>query len=272
MGEVGDAQRGLELLGAYTSGPDMVHMCYAFEFLAKSKLDAARVAEVFAELARVGAEGWPCWAFSNHDVVRHASRWELGPQALRLFATLILCMRGSVCLYQGEELGFGEADVPFEDLQDPYGIAFWPEFKGRDGCRTPMVWDQSNQNGGFSGGMPWLPVSHEHMHSSVAAQEAEPGAILHHYRKAIAFRKAHRALTKGAHESISVTGDVLHFIRTHPTETLFCAFNMSDTPSHGALPPGRWQTIGYELGSATPYQEGNLHFGPWQVCLALKLD
>lgn len=272
VGEVGDAQRGLELLGQYTSGPEMVHMCYAFEFLAKTKLNATRVAEVFDELGRVGKDGWPCWAFSNHDVMRHASRWELSPQAQRLFATLIMCLRGSVCLYQGEELGLPEADVAFEDLQDPYGIAFWPEFKGRDGCRTPMVWEPHDQNGGFSEGFPWLPVSHDHLNRSVAVQEEEPGAILHHYRKAIAFRKQHPALVKGEHDGVFAYGDVLQFIRRHEEETIFCAFNLSDTPSLHGMPAGDWLTIGYELGGATPSPDYKLHLGPWQVCLALRQD
>lgn len=272
VGEVGDAQRGLELLGQYTSGSERAHMCYAFEFLGKTKLDATRVAEVFEELGRVGQDGWPCWAFSNHDVMRHTSRWDLPPQAQRLFATLIMCLRGSVCLYQGEELGLPEADVAYEDLQDPYGITFWPEFKGRDGCRTPMVWVSDNQNAGFSDGFPWLPVSHDHLNRSVAAQEEEPGAILHHYRKAIAFRKAHPALTKGEHGGVFAYGDVLQFTREHQGETLFCAFNLSDTPSLHGMPPGNWLTIGYDLGGATPSPDFKLHLGPWQVCLAIKQD
>ncbi|MGC3936879.1 alpha-amylase family glycosyl hydrolase [Roseobacter sp. EG26] len=271
VGEVGDAQRGLELLGQYTSGPEMVHMCYAFEFLAKTKLDAARVAQVFEELEHVAKDGWPCWAFSNHDVERHASRWNLSPQAQRLFATMIMCLRGSVCLYQGEELGLPEADVAFEDLQDPYGIAFWPEFKGRDGCRTPMVWEPSNQNGGFSEGFPWLPVSHDHLNRSVSAQEEEPSAILHHYRRAIAFRKEHPALIKGDHGGVTADGDVLHFTRSHEGQTLYCAFNLSDTPSLHDMPSGNWMTIGHELGGATPSPDFKLHLGPWQACLALKL-
>ncbi len=96
-----------------------------------------------AQVDEVAADGWACWAFSNHDVMRHATRWNLSPPPQRAFATLLMCLRGSVCLYQGEELGLPEADVAFEDLQDPYGIEFWPEFKGRDGCRTPMVWETS---------------------------------------------------------------------------------------------------------------------------------
>lgn len=272
VGEVGDAQRGLELLGQYTSGPEMVHMCYAFEFLANTKLDAPRVVQVFDELGRVAKDGWPCWAFSNHDVMRHTSRWDLSPAAQRLFATLLMCLRGSVCIYQGEELGLPEADVDFGDLQDPYGIAFWPEFKGRDGCRTPMVWEKSNTNGGFSANTPWLPVSPDHLNRSTNAQEDDPEAILHHYRRAIALRKKYPALTKGAHGGVCADGQVLHFTRRHQGQTLYCAFNLSGTPLSHDMPTGDWVSIGQELGGATPSIDHTLHLEPWQACLAVKQD
>ena len=146
VGEVGDAQRGLEIMGDYTRGENRVHMCYAFEFLSGVEPSAERFVDVLAKVDAVASDGWACWAFSNHDVTRHATRWDLSPSAQRVFATLMMCLRGSVCLYQGEELGLPEAEVGFDDLRDPYGIEFWPEFKGRDGCRTPMVWEPSNQN------------------------------------------------------------------------------------------------------------------------------
>ncbi|PUB19256.1 alpha-glucosidase [Yoonia sediminilitoris] len=271
VGEVGDAQRGLEIMGQYTAGDDLMQMCYAFEFLAKDQPTADRFVSVLKQVDEVAADGWACWAFSNHDVMRHATRWDLPPGAQRMYATLILCLRGSVCLYQGEELGLPEADVAFEDLQDPYGIEFWPEFKGRDGCRTPMVWEPSNQNGGFSMSRPWLPVATEHLNLSVALQEDDPGALLHHYRKAIAFRHAHSALSRGDHADLAATGDVLHFKRIDRAETIFCAFNLSDTPSDFDLPEGDWEPIGSELGSAIASADGRLHLGPWQICLAQKI-
>ncbi|MBQ2261083.1 MAG: alpha glucosidase [Loktanella sp.] len=270
VGEVGDAQRGLEIMGQYTRGDDLMQMCYAFEFLANDKPTAARFVEVMAEIEAVAADGWACWAFSNHDVVRHASRWDLPPAAQRMYATLIMALRGSVCIYQGEELGLHEADVAFDDLQDPYGIEFWPEFKGRDGCRTPMVWERDNLNGGFSRGRPWLPVSSEHLALSVGAQEDEPGALLHHYRRAIAFRHSHPALAIGAQDEMRAQGDVVYFTRTAGDQTIFCAFNISETPSDFDVPPGDWTVIGAELGSAQISADGKLHFGPWQVCFALK--
>ncbi|MEX5729072.1 alpha-glucosidase [Rhodovulum iodosum] len=271
VGEVGDAQYGLEILGRYTSGGDKLHMCYAFEFLANWQPTAGYIAEVFARLDEVAGDGWACWAFSNHDVMRHATRWNLSAAALRAYLTLILCLRGSVCLYQGEELDLPEAELAFEDLQDPYGIAFWPEFKGRDGCRTPMVWDARESHAGFSAApRTWLPIPAAHMHLDVATQEHAPEAPLHHYRRAIAFRHANPVLATGAMEGMRAAGDVLSFTRRDAGAEMFCAFNLSDRPAVLAMPPGDWHAVGGEVNSAHAGPDGAVHLGPWQPCLALR--
>lgn len=268
VGEVGDAQRGLEIMGEYTSGGDKAHMCYAFEFLAKDQLTARRVVDVLEQVDEVAPNGWACWAFSNHDVARHVSRWDLPEAAQRSYAALLMCLRGSVCLYQGEELGLPEADVAFEDLQDPYGIEFWPEFKGRDGCRTPMAWTASNRNGGFSEGRPWLPVSAPHLTQSVAVQEADPGALLHHYRAMIALRKAHPALIAGSHAALTAEANTVHFLRSAKGETVFCAFNLSEDPQQITLPAGNWRNIAEDLGAmAVSAERGQVTLGPWQIAL-----
>jgi alpha-glucosidase len=134
VGEVGDAQYGMDLQAQYTSGDDKVHMCYSFEFLAATPLTPDHVVGVLQNYEDRIGDGWACWAFSNHDVVRHASRWNLGEDARRLYAALLLSLRGSVCLYQGEELGLTEAYVAFDDLQDPYGIRFWPASRAATGA------------------------------------------------------------------------------------------------------------------------------------------
>ncbi|WP_420005692.1 alpha-amylase family glycosyl hydrolase [Arenibacterium sp. LLYu02] len=271
VGEVGDGQRGLEILGEYTAGSTGVHMCYAFEFLCNVKLSAPYLAEVFTKFDSVASEGWACWAFSNHDVQRHVSRWSLSDAALRLHATMIMCLRGSVCIYQGEELGLPEAEIAFEDLQDPYGIQFWPEFKGRDGCRTPMVWAQDNTYGGFSEARPWLPVSLEHGALAVAEQEANPEALLHHYRRVIALRRAHPALANGDHDGVKATGTAVSFTRTGGGEAIFCAFNLSDTAQEVVIPAGAWVQLGADLGTVdVPQTGGTVKLGPWQACLAQR--
>ncbi|WP_284375461.1 alpha-glucosidase [Amylibacter marinus] len=271
VGEVGDAQRGLEIMGQYTAGTDLMQMCYAFEFLCAVQPTATRIAEVLQTVDELAADGWACWAFSNHDVMRHASRWNLSDAAQRVFATLLMCLRGSVCIYQGEELGLPEADVPFSALQDPYGIEFWPEFKGRDGCRTPMVWDQSGENAGFStSNTPWLPVSKEHLKSSVAAQEDAPDAVLHHYRRAIALRSEHPALAKGKHADIQVNGTVLSFIRTYEDVAIFCAFNLGEEPAEVNQPAGTWRKLSPDqpLGPIAGAEISRLE--AWQSCLLIR--
>ncbi|WP_432449915.1 alpha-amylase family glycosyl hydrolase [Aliiroseovarius marinus] len=245
VGEVGDAQRGLEILGEYTAGDDLMQMCYAFEFLANDRPTAAEIAQVMARVQAVAADGWPCWAFSNHDVPRHATRWNIGADGLKMMATLMMCLRGSACIYQGEELGLAEAEVAFEDLQDPYGIEFWPEFKGRDGCRTPMVWQADAPNGGFSDArQTWLPVATDHLAQAVDRAGDTPDALIHHYRAVIALRRAHPALSRGAMQAVTVKDSCLSFERLTESERLYCAFNLSGDPVPATLPEGgAWRVI-----------------------------
>ena len=234
VGEVGDEQRGLQIMADYTSGGDKVHMCYSFDFLGPTIPTPAYVHKVFDDLDEASPDGWPCWAFSNHDVERYASRWPVVPDlqdaANRMRIALLLCMRGSVCLYQGEELGLEEAEVAFEDLQDPYGIRFWPDFKGRDGCRTPMVWDLSNGYAGFSDEKPWLPVAETHRAKAVSLQEESEHSLLQHYRRLLAFRKQHPALVKGEMLFVNSEDGIIAFMREWGEDRVFCAFNLTGTP------------------------------------------
>jgi alpha-glucosidase len=244
VGEVGDAQRGMEIQAQYTSGGDKVHMCYSFEFLSGTSPSAAHMASVLADHDRQSRDGWACWAFSNHDVVRHATRWGLDDRSGRLYAALLLSLRGSVCLYQGEELGLSEAEVGFDDLQDPYGIRFWPKFKGRDGCRTPMPWVSDAHFGGFSEAKPWLPMAADHLPRAVATQSDDPGSMLAFYRRMIAYRQARPELIKGEISAIAAENGVLSFVREHEGTRLFCAFNMTEAAQDLTLPKGDWQGDG----------------------------
>ena len=269
VGEVGDAQRGLEIMAEYTSGGDKVQMCYPFEMLQPARLTAQGVVQIFTRMGRAAPDAWPCWSYSNHDTVRHITRWHLSDAGAKAYTALLIALRGSICLYQGEELGLPEAELSFEDLQDPYGIEFWPEFKGRDGCRTPMVWQRDNLHGGFStAAKAWLPVTAPHLPLAVSEQAGEAGSMLEFYRAALAFRRAHPVLRDGSMEGLQAEGDVVQFLR-RGDEVLFCAVNLGESCITVTLPEGSWQGIGAELGGQ-PVTGGTVTLDAWQICLARR--
>jgi alpha-glucosidase len=243
VGEVGDAQRGMEIMGEYTRGDDLMQMCYAFEFLSVEPPSGRRVGQVLRKFMTVAADGWACWAFSNHDVERHVTRWSLDAAELRVYLAILLSLRGSVCLYQGEELGLTEAYVPYEELQDPYGKRFWPKYRGRDGCRTPMPWLSDNMHAGFSDAKPWLPVALEHLRMAVSLQEDDPESMLSTYRRMLAWRKSHPVLAKGGFALHRTTDSLVSYVRENDTEAMFCAFNLGPDPVSVELPAGDWEVI-----------------------------
>ncbi|RYH09729.1 alpha-glucosidase family protein [Tropicimonas sp. IMCC6043] len=271
VGEVGESQRGTEVQAEYTSGGDKLHMCYDFAFLSNVFPSGVYVNSTIAGFDAVSPDGWACWAYSNHDVMRHMSRWNLSDAQYRLYAMLILALRGSVCLYQGEELGLAEAYVAFEDLQDPYGKRFWPKFRGRDGCRTPMPWSRGSANGGFTDGKPWLPLAMEHLTHTVSVEERDPDSILHFYRRAIAFRKAHPALVKGSYETVEAEEKILSFIRANDGSRIFCAFNLSEAERQVALPEGDWALLP-DMPYNVTSTGGSVTLPPYQAVFATAQD
>ncbi len=227
------SDESLSTLADYTRGGDRLHMGYTFDLLS-GEFSARRIRQVIEELESRIADGWPCWAFGNHDVARALTRWG-GPQAgddfARLLMALLLSLRGSVCIYQGEELGLPEAALACEELRDPYGKAFWPDIAGRDGCRTPMPWTDAAPQGGFSAGDPWLPIPEAHLARSVAQQEARPDSLLNAYRSFLAWRRRHPALRHGDIAFLETEAPLLAFKRRGGGEHLVAVFNLGPTPA-----------------------------------------
>ncbi len=271
VGEVGESQRGAEVQAEYTSGGDKLHMCYDFALLSNELPTGSHIASVVETFDALAPDGWACWAYSNHDVVRHKTRWDLTQTRQRLYAALLMALKGTVCLYQGEELGLTEAELAFEDLQDPYGKRFWPKFKGRDGCRTPMVWDREAKNCGFSEGKPWLPVSTGHMRLSAAAEERDPNSVLNFYRKIIALRKALPALQKGDFQPLVVEEDLLVFIRVYGNRRVYCAFNLADEARRLDMPAGNWAHVSEAPFNST-IAAGRATLPPYQAVFATARD
>ncbi|MBO9717721.1 MAG: alpha-glucosidase [Pseudoxanthomonas sp.] len=267
LGEI-SSEDSLATTAEYTSG-QRLHMGYSFELLVDD-FSAGYIRDTVSRLEAAMTEGWPCWAVSNHDVRRAVTRWggdAPAPQLAKMLVAMVCSLRGSVCLYQGEELGLPEADVPFEALQDPYGITFWPNFKGRDGCRTPMPWTGA-ADAGFSTGKPWLPVADAHRALSVATQDADPDSVLNAFRAFMAWRKAQPALVGGSIAFLDTAEPVLAFVREGGGQKTLAVFNLSAAPAEFALPAGHWQPAQGHGLPAVPVDGGAARLSAWGVLFA----
>ena len=149
---------------------------------------------------------------------------------------MLTAFPGALCLYQGEELGQLETDIEFHELTDPPGLTFWPDYKGRDGCRTPMVWEADAPWGGFSTAKPWLPVKAPQLSRAVSEQDDED-SVLAQYRGLLAFRHETPALQGAAFEFLDLPAPLLALRRGAGTDAVTCVFNLSPyTVSVAAAP------------------------------------
>ncbi|PTS88683.1 MULTISPECIES: alpha-amylase family glycosyl hydrolase [unclassified Caulobacter] len=240
VAEVGGdhADREMKL---FTAGEDRLNSAYGFLYLYAEHLTGEMVRQGQAMWAGADGEGWPSWTFSNHDAPRAVSRWAEGRdrKAFAEMALLLLvALRGNVFVYQGEELGLPQANVPFERLQDPEAIANWPQTLGRDGARTPMPWVANAPQAGFSPVEPWLPVDPAHLPLAVDAQEADPASTLLVARRLIGLRRRFPVLRTGDVTFVDSNTPLLIFERGEGSEALLFAFNLGHEAVAWALPDG----------------------------------
>lgn len=271
LGEIGGPDSAGRSLSPYL-GPERLHTAYSFQFLRAPVLTPALVRDADAEWQRLNEGGWPTWVFSNHDAPRVASRWACDAQmhehALLLNA-LLLTLRGSVCLYQGEELGLPQAHVPFERLQDPEAIANWPDTLGRDGARTPMPWRAAEAYAGFSSVEPWLPLDPAHVPLAVDRQQGAEGSVLEATRRLLALRRQYRALRQGDIEFIAAPEGVLVFIRRLGDERLVCVYNLGGTARVVALPAADLAVLAVLAGTISgPALAAEVEVGPYGWLIA----
>ena len=235
LAEVG-GDHALSEMRAFTEGNARLNSAYGFDFLYAEKLTpelVVRVARDWPENA-----GWPTWAFENHDAPRAISRWATDrnqEQVARIKILLLATLRGSIILYQGEELGLPQVDVPFDRLQDPEAIANWPHTLSRDGARTPMPWKSDAPQLGFSTADPWLPVGSGHRELAVDRQ-ADGNSLLKFTRDCLKLRNSHPALHHGSMTVNLADDQLLAFERTANGSRIRCTFNLSDRPAnHNSL-------------------------------------
>jgi alpha-glucosidase len=215
---------------AFTHGDSRLHSAYGFDFLYAERLTPELVARVAQDWPEAPGIGWPSWAFENHDAPRALSRWAPPEHAERFARTkmlLLSAMRGSIILFQGEELGLPQVDVPFDQLQDPEAIANWPQTLNRDGVRTPMPWRSNAPNLGFSTGDPWLPAGEKHRPLAVDRQEDDEGSMLAFTRRCLELRSNSPTLRWGSMKVVEAGEQLLRFEREHGGQRLLCTFNLS---------------------------------------------
>ncbi len=262
----GEFSEEFERSGAYLSSDQGLHAGYTFVMLVARKLGPEFMRRHLADLAQYPAH-WPCMSFSNHDVPRTVTRFGAGhegnPALAKLMLALLFALRGTVLMYQGEELGLPDTDLRRDQLRDPVGDLYYPVAKGRDGCRTPMPWSAAAANLGFSSGTPWLPLSPQHKALAVSQQDGDAQSTLNHTRRFLAARKANTALRVGDIHVLDAPDPVLAFTRRQDNEQVLCVFNMSDSATefrHADVGTARVLDIGSGDSGASG---GSVRLGPF---------
>jgi glycosidase len=255
----------------YYGSNDELHLAFNFSFLqAQWSAEAfRRETERFQKF--VGRRGWPDHVLSSHDAPRHASRYDhptLGDARARLAATLLLTLRGTPFLYQGEEIGMRNVKVPDDRLQDPLGFRLHSKLS-RDPSRTPIPW-QPGPGAGFTTGEPWLPIGADAALRNVAAQRAEAGSLLQLYRDLIALRKRTPALHGGAYTARRAPKNVFAFERSTGRQRAVVALNFGEAGADVSLGRGRVvEGVHTHLGAALPERLGRLVLGPCEGIVAV---
>lgn len=270
LGEI-NSEDSLQSLAEYTQGDERLHTGYSFELLT-SDFSVDYIKSTVNNLESVIKSGWPCWSVSNHDVERVVSRWGNGrhnSDFAKMILSLAASLRGTICVYQGEELGLTEASVSQEQLKDPFGIEFWPEFKGRDGCRTPMVWHAEKSYADFSTVDTWLPIAPEHYQQCVASQQVNSDSVLSYYKGFLKWRKRQAALIVGSIEFIDMpqSENILLMKRQYQESELLIAFNLSDQ-SYCCQEPAGLSSFSKVLRSESfaLSEDGQWRFEPYGFC------
>lgn len=244
--------KGMKLAGECVVGSDRMDTAYTGELIHTS-WTAPEIRKILNDVNLYFDDpAKMCWSVGNHDVTRLATRLrEKCDKPWHFIVAFYLSLEGYLCWYQGDELGQEEADIPFEQIKDPFGLNFWPEFKGRDGCRTPLPWAQGQHAAGFTTGTPWLPVPKADDARSVDAQEKQADSPLQFVRFWMNLRKQYPALGRGKTFAIDdLPSGMIGFERRFGNETVTCLFNFDDAETYPL--PGHF---GQEMSGQILYQK-----------------
>ena len=232
---VGEICLPVSTLMEYYGSPEApgVHLPFNFQLL-DAEWDAGVLAGLITEYeAALPPGGWPNWVLGSHDAPRIAGR--IGEDQARVAAMLLLTLRGTPTLYQGDELGIGRVIIPPHRVRDTQDLRQPGLGLGRDGSRTPMAWNSSPQ-AGFSTTEPWLPLHDDWSTRNVDFQAGDPASMLELYRSLLALRRSNPALSIGAKSAVAGTDGVLCYERQHKSQRLLVALNLTAEPRRLDLP------------------------------------
>lgn len=276
---LGDLEAATHLQSEYTSGVDRLHTAYSFYFLVAKALTPALVAKAIE--AWQDRPGWPAWSLGNHDVMRFPTRLfgDHPPQiAIEAALTLLLCLRGTIFLYQGEELGLPHGEMAPDRILDPEHKRNNTPGSGRDGARTPLPWKQNGAMAGFTQAEDaWLPLDPRHQALAIDAQQADKNSVLHFLRALLAMRRQHRALRAGQARVTLCDSQCLVFERFLDPDTasdhrLICVFNLSDQRIIRELPFGNTKALCAKAYRMEAMANGHrLHLEPYGFAILQRL-
>jgi alpha-glucosidase len=215
-----------DLAKYYGDGGDELHLAFNFPFIT-APFDAPSMRHIVEETESLLPNGaWPAWTGSNHDMSRFATRWAAGDRRkARAALVMLLSLRGTPVLYQGDEIGLEDVAVAHQDMRDPLGRSYWPAYAGRDAMRTPMPWSD-RPGGGFTdaGARPWLPLGPTEQ-CNVAQQRTDPGSMLCLARDLLTLRRRTPELHTGRYETMVAPAGVWAWRRG---DRIVVALNLSD--------------------------------------------
>jgi len=263
------------------TGQDKLHAAFNFDFM-WSRFDPAKLIKPILDWEELYAQHgiWPNYVLGNHDATRMATRHMKKDEEdarLKVLMALLLTLRGTPYLYYGEEIGMRDISLKRREILDPPGKKFWPLYKGRDGCRSPMQWDNSTY-AGFSSKKPWLPVHPNYRTRNVEAQNADPNSMLNFTRKLTQLRRDNPALVRGDFTLLTeLPKDSFIYLREIPEQKILVALNfknriISETLEHtlsgtGVAPAPKWKLLLSTVRGAAPEDIHPMQLAPYEVLI-----
>lgn len=260
VGEIFDENQ-LDVQRAYTEGDDRLHTAYSFYLLDAQALTPELFSHALSSWQ--DCSGWPSWSLGNHDVPRFPTRLGLrdDPARIKLALACLMALRGTIFLYQGDELGLPQADVPFERLRDPFAIAAFTGQSFRDGARTPFPWHGDLVNAGFSEAEElWLPIDPRHTERCASSQSHDPHSVRAMTKQLIALRNQHPVLRTGDALVLLDSDQLFAVLRFNDTDRVLCLFNLSEEPKSFASE--KMRDVVLSEGSVDQGR-GAVSLGPW---------